>query len=70
MLSISMGMKNNPVVPPALIADIGAGSYPALLNILFALSIKYKKIKLKQVPAQRGPPEGGAPWVEGGGPIQ
>ncbi len=37
LLSLSMGEKNNPVVPPALIADIGAGSYPALINILFAL---------------------------------
>ncbi len=37
LLSLSMGKKNHPVVPPALIADIGAGSYPALVNILLAL---------------------------------
>ena len=37
LLSLSMGHKENPVVPPALIADIGGGSYPTLINILLAL---------------------------------
>ena len=32
-----MGKEDNTVVPPALIADIGAGSYPAIMNILLAL---------------------------------
>jgi len=37
LLSLSMGEKNNPVVPPALVADIAGGSYPAVINILLAL---------------------------------
>ena len=37
LLSLSMGEKDNTVIPPALIADIGGGSYPALVNILLAL---------------------------------
>jgi crotonobetainyl-CoA:carnitine CoA-transferase CaiB-like acyl-CoA transferase len=37
LLSISMGMPSNPVIPPALIADIAGGSYPAVINILLAL---------------------------------
>ena len=37
LLSLSMGAKDNPVVPPALIADIAGGSYPAVMNILLAL---------------------------------
>ena len=37
LLSLSMGREDNTVVPPALIADIGAGSYPAIMNILLAL---------------------------------
>jgi len=37
LLSLSMGKEDNTVVPPALIADIGAGSYPAIMNILLAL---------------------------------
>ena len=37
LLSLSMGNEDNTVVPPALIADIGAGSYPAIMNILLAL---------------------------------
>ncbi len=37
LLSLSMGKEDNTVIPPALIADIGAGSYPAIMNILLAL---------------------------------
>ena len=37
LLSLSMGKEDNTVVPPALIADIGAGSYPTIMNILLAL---------------------------------
>ncbi len=37
LLSISMGREDNPVVPPALVADIAGGSYPAVINILLAL---------------------------------
>ena len=37
LLSLSMGKKDHTVIPPALIADIGGGSYPALVNILLAL---------------------------------
>ena len=37
LLSISMGQENDTVVPPALIADIAGGSYPAVINILLAL---------------------------------
>ncbi len=37
LLSLSMGPGDRPVVPPALMADIGAGAYPAVLNILLAL---------------------------------
>ena len=32
-----MGNDNNTVVPPALVADIAGGSYPAVINILLAL---------------------------------
>jgi crotonobetainyl-CoA:carnitine CoA-transferase CaiB-like acyl-CoA transferase len=32
-----MGPPDAPVVPPALIADIGGGAYPALISILLAL---------------------------------
>ena len=32
-----MGDPAHPVVPPALIADIAGGAYPAVMNILFAL---------------------------------
>ncbi len=37
LLSLSCGSLEHPVVPPALIADIAGGSYPAVLNILLAL---------------------------------
>ena len=37
LLSLSLGTAQTPVIPPALIADIAGGSYPAVLNILLAL---------------------------------
>ena len=37
LLSQSMGTPSSPVIPPALIADIAGGSYPAVINILLAL---------------------------------
>lgn len=37
LLDLSIGTANNPTIPPALIADIGGGTYPALVNILLAL---------------------------------
>ncbi len=37
LLDLSMGDRSNPTIPPALIADIGGGTYPALVNILLAL---------------------------------
>jgi len=37
LLSLSMGSPSHPVLPPALIADIAGGSYPAVMNILLAL---------------------------------
>jgi crotonobetainyl-CoA:carnitine CoA-transferase CaiB-like acyl-CoA transferase len=37
LLALAMGDPKHPVVPPALIADIAAGAYPAVLNILLAL---------------------------------
>jgi crotonobetainyl-CoA:carnitine CoA-transferase CaiB-like acyl-CoA transferase len=37
LLSLSMGGSAHPVMPPALIADIAGGSYPAVINILLAL---------------------------------
>ena len=37
LLSLAAGADGMPGMPPALIADIGAGSYPAVVNILLAL---------------------------------
>jgi len=37
LLSLGMGDQDRPVVPPALVADIAGGSYPAVMNILLAL---------------------------------
>jgi crotonobetainyl-CoA:carnitine CoA-transferase CaiB-like acyl-CoA transferase len=37
LLALSLGDPNHPVVPPALIADIAGGAYPAVMNIQFAL---------------------------------
>ena len=38
LLALSMGGSDRPVVPPALIADIAGGAYPAVMNILLALT--------------------------------
>lgn len=37
MLSLVASADGSPVLPPALIADIAGGSYPAIINILMAL---------------------------------
>lgn len=37
MLSLSRGADGAPALPPALIADIAGGAYPAVMNILLAL---------------------------------
>lgn len=36
-LSLTAGQDGAPVLPPALIADIAGGTYPAMINILLAL---------------------------------
>ena len=42
MLALAAGADGAPVLPPALIADIGGGSYPAVMNILLALRQREK----------------------------
>ncbi|MSP67126.1 MAG: CoA transferase [Alphaproteobacteria bacterium] len=37
LLSLSAGPDGTPVIPPGLIADIGGGALPAVINILLAL---------------------------------
>jgi len=37
LLGLSWGSRDHPVLPPAQIADIGGGSFPALINVLLAL---------------------------------
>ncbi|WP_375457872.1 CaiB/BaiF CoA transferase family protein [uncultured Enterovirga sp.] len=37
LLALSMGEPSRGIVPPALIADIAGGAYPAVINILLAL---------------------------------
>jgi alpha-methylacyl-CoA racemase len=37
LLALNLGFPAHPVLPPALIADIAGGTYPAVLNILLAL---------------------------------
>ena len=37
LLDLQPGPTDNPVPPPALIADIGGGTFPAVINILLAL---------------------------------
>lgn len=39
MLALSMGSLEQPVIPPALIADIAGGAYPAVMNILLGLRL-------------------------------
>jgi crotonobetainyl-CoA:carnitine CoA-transferase CaiB-like acyl-CoA transferase len=40
LLGLSMGDPARPVLPPALIADIAGGAYPAVLNILLGLEAR------------------------------
>jgi len=42
LLALSMGRGDNLVVPPALIADIAGAAYPAVINILLALTERAK----------------------------
>ncbi len=42
LLALSLGTPAQPVLPPALIADIAGGTYPAVLNILLALRARDK----------------------------
>ncbi len=37
MLSLTAGVDGSPGLPPALIADVAGGAYPAMINILLAL---------------------------------
>jgi crotonobetainyl-CoA:carnitine CoA-transferase CaiB-like acyl-CoA transferase len=37
LLALQPGPREEPVVPPALVADIGGGTFPAVINILLAL---------------------------------
>ena len=37
LLALNPGPADQPTVPPALVADIGGGSFPAVMNILLAL---------------------------------
>lgn len=37
LLALSSGSPEHPVIPPALVADIAAGAYPAFMNILLAV---------------------------------
>ncbi|RJG03460.1 CoA transferase [Noviherbaspirillum sedimenti] len=40
MLALSTGADGAPVLPAALVADIGGGAYPAVMNILLALQAR------------------------------
>ena len=42
LLGLTAGADGAPGIPPTLIADIGAGSYPAVVNILLALRQREK----------------------------
>jgi crotonobetainyl-CoA:carnitine CoA-transferase CaiB-like acyl-CoA transferase len=42
LLALSPGPTDRPTVPPALIADIGGGSFPTVINILLALIVRQK----------------------------
>ncbi|WP_259780017.1 CaiB/BaiF CoA transferase family protein [Aestuariispira ectoiniformans] len=45
LLSLAADASGAPVVPPGLIADIGGGAYPAVMNILLALRMAEKSGK-------------------------
>lgn len=40
LLALAAGPDGAPVIPPALVADIGGGAYPAVMNILLALRVR------------------------------
>ena len=40
LLGLVAGANGAPVLPPALVADIGGGAYPAVINILLALQAR------------------------------
>ena len=40
LLNLVAGADGAPVLPPALVADIGGGAYPAMINILLALQAR------------------------------
>jgi crotonobetainyl-CoA:carnitine CoA-transferase CaiB-like acyl-CoA transferase len=42
LLDLQPGPQERPTVPPALIADIAGGSFPAVINILLALRMRDK----------------------------
>ena len=42
LLDLQPGPRERPIVPPALIADIAGGSFPAVINILLALRMRDK----------------------------
>lgn len=42
LLGLSMGTPAQPVLPPALVADIAGGAYPAVMNILMALEARHR----------------------------
>jgi len=42
LLGLSADANGKPIIPPALIADIGGGAYPAIMNILLALRMTEK----------------------------
>ena len=45
MLVLSAGAMARRIVPPALIADIGGGAYPAVINILLALQRRARRAR-------------------------
>jgi alpha-methylacyl-CoA racemase len=45
LLALSHGSPAQPVIPPALIADIAGGAYPAVMNILLALAARERNGK-------------------------
>jgi len=42
LLSLAMGPPDHPTIPPALIADLAGGAYPAVMNILLALESRHR----------------------------
>ena len=42
LLALAAGTDGAPVIPPALVADIAGGTYPAVINILLALAERHR----------------------------